>query len=225
VLPATRTGWKPGLPALPVPIKVQPSIGDGWLAFSTYPRDGGRLFAQRVGDDAPSEIAQQSTVFALRNGKLAYFAGDGEEDARLHVRELPGASETTVAVTRDPASVWLTDNSVVWAEYLDAGITVSRHDLVTGETRVLESGLEGALVGAVDDAFVTEASTYEGRRYRVKVRVHEIDGEARTLAEFDDDGLAGQTQVLGNRVVFVNADRKVVVVSLDDEGRFNFEPF
>lgn len=60
---------------------------------------------------------------------------------------------------------------------------------------------------------------------RTVIRLHEVGGRERKLADFRTTGLSGQSRILGNRAVFVNPDRRIVIVPLDGGDRRSFKPF
>ncbi len=54
---------------------------------------------------------------------------------------------------------------------------------------------------------------------------YDADGKRKKLAEFNADGFAGQSQILGGRAVWVNPDRRIVIQPLTGGDRKIFRPF
>jgi len=173
------------------------------------------------------------TVFDLRARRLVYeAAGDGVRELRL--RDLDGDEEIVLAsLAADGASylggVFLTDNKVVWSE-TSADFTTVRivaYDIPSGETVVWADAVPGWLAGAADGHFLIEEYFTAGNNVtnRIRLRLHEVGGRIRELANFRADGLAGQAHILGNRVVFVNDERRVVTVPLGRGERRSFAPY
>ncbi|MCB9854022.1 MAG: hypothetical protein H6819_13050 [Phycisphaerales bacterium] len=125
--------------------------------------------------------------------------------------------------------VYLTPNSVVWSQYASPDlIRVSRYDIPTGQTRVISEGLVGRLAGATDEFLLTEEYVYRndnGKADLIKVRRIANDGKEKKLGEFKANGLAGQARVIGNRAVWVNANREIVIAPFDNRDRNSFKPF
>src|SRR5262249_50697489 len=100
------------------------------------------------------------------------------------------------------------------------------YEIASSATTTWSDAADGRLVGANDDFFIMQRyATRDNGAAQIVIERHDVSGKTKTLAEFSDDARAGQTRVVGDRVVFVNADGKIVVVPLNGDGRFNFEPF
>ena len=167
----------------------------------------------------------------LRGERLVYVERTEQEGARVVMRNLSTDEVNTIAELSRSA-VWsevrVTLNSIVWSEESDSGLQrVWRHDLASGETRLWADAVPGVLAGANDDYFVVEETQYNdiADPTRIIVRKYDSEGRGKKLAEFRADGLAGQTTVLGNRVAWVNADRRVVIAPLSGGDRISFRPF
>lgn len=83
------------------------------------------------------------------------------------------------------------------------------------------------MAGAADEYFVTEEYTSSGRSgvERIVVRQYDQAGEEKRLATFRADGLAGQTQIIGDQAAWVNPERRVTLAPLSGGGRTQFRPF
>lgn len=170
--------------------------------------------------------------FDLRAGRLVYAAPAGGTSIAITLRSLGTGAETGVA-TVDPGpagwlKVLLTDNKVVWAEPVGGGLSrIVAYDIPAGTTRVWVDAVAGELAGAHDDFFVTQETIFpaSGRPERIAIRRYDSAGRSRVLADFRAHGLAGQARILGNRVVFVNAQRRIVAVPLTGGGRTSYAAY
>lgn len=182
-----------------------------------------RLFDLRD-PSAPDEFAAgRIGGLVLRGDRMAFLA----DDARIVLVELVAGSTVEVPAAR-ALDLTLANNHVVWTVAGSSGSSaVYAYSIPDGVTKIWADAVPGRLAGATDDHFVTETTEIgsNGRTFRVVVRRYEVAGGSRVLADFRADGLAGQTMVLGNRAVFVNADRRIVVVPFDGGERFNFRPY
>lgn len=175
--------------------------------------------------------AAQVVSFDLKVNRLAWAERTaGEVIVRL--RDLATGEDRTLATgiraDAGEVDVFVTLNAVVWNEPTSAGVSrVVSFDLLEGRQVVRADAIPGALAGATDTALVTQEYTQASLAAprRITIRRHRPDEPDKVLAEFRADGLAGQARILGDRIVFVNRDRKVVVASLVGEGRTNFEPY
>ena len=170
------------------------------------------------------------TAIDLKGARLAYAGADLDGVLRIHLRDLNADTDTTVAELRAEFGVWglgLTENRLFWEETVDYERSrVVVFDVPTNETRVWADSAPGRFAGANDEYFVTEeyferdngAGVYTIRRF------DEL-GREKKLATFRADGLAGQTTVLGDRVVWVNPDRKIVITPLAGGDRISFRPY
>ena len=130
-------------------------------------------------------------------------------------------------------AIFLTDNSAVWSEQSAPNLVrVFRHDIPTGQTTVWTTDESGRLFGATDafllfEDFLKRDDPFVAgdRADRIMVRRVDRDGKSKEIGDFRIDGLAGQARVIGNRAVFVNGDRKVVIVPFDGRNRNSFKPF
>lgn len=167
--------------------------------------------------------AQRIEQVALRGDRLAYVA-DGE---RIVLYDHITRTTTEFPAGDSPTDVTLTDNHVVWGQLRPNGArAVYAYAIPTGTMTLWADAVDGRIAGATDEYFITETSTI-GRNnvtWRIVIRRYDSTGAAKTLADFRADGLAGQTMVMGDRVVFVNAEARIVVVPFQGGGRFNFRP-
>lgn len=190
-------------------------------------------------ESAETEFEAGAHIYAanLRGGLLAYIADVNNSPVAM-LRDLP-TGETTVLsdeVILDYASIpdiYLSLNGIVWSEYSAPNlIRIVRYDTTTGQTRVWADAVEGRLAGATDEFLLTEEQIIRDEPFTsgdkadlVRIRRIDIDGKVKQLAEFRFDGLAGQSRVIGNRAVWVNAERKVVIAPFDNRDRNSFKPF
>lgn len=166
--------------------------------------------------------AQRIEQIALRGDRLAYIA-DGQ---RIVLHDRITNTTTEIPAGDQPADLALTDNHIVWGQARPNGSrAVYAYAIPTGILTLWADAVDGRIAGASDEYFITETATLgrNDRTWRIMIRRYDAAGAVKTLADFRADGLAGQTMVLGDRVVFVNADAKVVVVPFQG-GRFNFQP-
>ena len=94
-------------------------------------------------------------------------------------------------------------------------------------TRTWADAVDGELTGAADNHFLTEEYVLGNNNMteRIVIRLREVEGNERKLADFRADVLAGQSCIRGDRAIFVNPDRRIVVAPLDGGDRVNFRPF
>ena len=154
----------------------------------------------------------------------------GAETSEIILHDLATDETTVIAQNLDNGFVplFLTDNRVVWAERASGDLLrVWAHDLPSGTTFVWADAVEGDLVGASDDFLLTEEyiDRSPDKPDRIAVVRYDADGKRKKLAEFNADGFAGQSQILGNRAVWVNPDRRIVVQPLAGGDRKIFRPF
>lgn len=127
------------------------------------------------------------------------------------------------------SDIHLTPNGVVWSEYASPELSrVTRYDFPSGETRVISEGVLGRLAGATDEYLLTEEFVErfeENKADLYRIRRIDMNGKVKQLGEFKANGLAGQARVVGNRAVWVNADRKIVIAPFDNRDRNSFKPF
>jgi hypothetical protein len=172
-------------------------------------------------------------AFDLQAGRLAVIVNPPDAGSRVVLRDLATGTDTELASglqNSDPLfALALTNNQVVWSEVADGGLSrIRAFDITTGQTRTWVDAAEGELAGASDTFFVMQElnpRTLE-KPDQIIVRRFDAEGRAKKLADFRADGLAGQATILGDRVVFVNDERRIVVVPLlRDEDRRSYAPF
>lgn len=170
--------------------------------------------------------------FDLKGNLLAYQVRPDEGSQQLFLLDLASEEEPVLLAELPPStafeSVHITDNKVVWDEW--TGITsagVKAYDIPSGTTRTWADAVDGKLTGAADNHFLTEEYVLGNNNMteRIVIRLREVEGNERKLADFRADGLAGQSCILGDRAIFVNPDRRIVVAPLDGGDRVNFRPF
>lgn len=179
-----------------------------------------------------AEISAAEIVsFDLKVNRLAW-AERTADSVVVRLRDLTTAEDRTLATgIRSGAGevdVFVTLNAVVWNEPTSAGVSrVVSFDLLEERQAVRADAIPGALAGATDTVLVTQEYTQDSLAspWRITIRRHTPEEPDKVLAEFRADGLAGQARILGDRIVFVNRERKIVVASLVGEGRTNFEPY
>ena len=90
------------------------------------------------------------------------------------------------------------------------------YDIASGEQGLWADAVAGTLTGATDTYLLTEERVHESNRDAVRliIRSYDREGRSRKLAEFAADGLAGQSQVLGDRAVWVKPHRHLVTARL-----------
>lgn len=219
-----------------LPMKL--ALSDGRLAFPLFDEnnDSYRLRVQDLTGAEPTlelELAELG-AFELRGDRLAYVARDDFGFVNVVVRDLATDAEATIAENLRVDSpfevaIAIAANRVVWS-VPSSGVStsdVSAYDLTDGTTRTIAEAALGSLSGANDQYFVTEEYVVRLPQAadRYKVRRYDENGNARVLAEFRADGLAGQTRVVGDRAAWVNPDREVVLAPLAGGDRTIFKPF
>jgi hypothetical protein len=202
-------------------------LASGRLAILLGATDGSgrsRILIQSTFSDTPTADISTAFVlsFDLRDTRLAYTVAT-DIGGELHLANIATGEDRVIASSDRPLpQVFLSNNFVIWSD--STGIMA--HEIATAANFVWSDAVDGQLVGANDTYFITQRiQRRDSGAAVVVVERHEPGGKSRTLADFADDGRAGQAQVMGERVVFVNADRKIVVVPLNGDDRFNFEPF
>lgn len=180
-------------------------------------------------DAAPLELQTVAlSGLDLRGSRLAYVAPTANA-FEVRLADLATGSDITVSTEiAAPQTLYLSDNRAVWSrEAGDSLSTIIGFDIPTGIISVVRDAVPGVLAGASDAAFATEETNVgrNGITERHEVVLYAADAAPRVLGDFRADGLSGQTAVLSDRVVFVNATGKIVVVPLGRGDRFNFEPF
>jgi hypothetical protein len=198
------------------------------LAIGVVGGAGARLIVVDLTDDGQREFSEAVIhSFDLRDRRLVYIADD-QGEAVVLLRDLVSNIETELARgVRTPASVFLTDNFVVWTDAISRGVErVWAYDIRDGTTRLWADAVQGQVRGASDDFFVTQERIVRGNgSVRLVIRRYAAAGASDVLGEFPANGRAGQAQIRGQRIIFVNSDRRVVVVPLGEGRRFNFRPF
>lgn len=210
-------------------------LSEGRLVYLTESSDGAeaRINVESLDGIEPSLSIEVGDIWSmdLRGERLVYVEGLAQGGARIVLRDL-GTDEVNTIAELSRSAFWsevrVTLNSIVWSEGGNSGLQrVWRHDLASGETRLWADAVPGVLAGANDDYFVVEETQYNdiADPTRIIVRKYSSEGRGKKLAEFRADGLAGQTMVLGDRVAWVNADRRVVIAPLSGGDRISFRPF
>lgn len=217
-------------------VPQQLAVDDGRLAFVIHDLDD-VVDWLRVEDLIlidPSLEIETEVVFAfdLRGNRLAYIEESVDGPVRVMLRDLSTDERLIVGdhlrLTGPSPTVFLGENRVVWAEPSSDGLSsVYAYDIPSGSTRLWADDVSGTLAGANDDYFVTEEYVERLPQQANKFIVHryDADGHVRKLADFRADGLAGQVGVIGDRAVWVNPERKIVVAPLGDGDRISFRPF
>jgi len=210
------------------------ALADGRVAlvlFSTASQTDRIRVEDLTGQQPRREIESEAIgSIALHGGWLAY-AEVAAGQSRVVLRDL--VTDQVVVVAADarseyPATVQLTDNTVVWMEAGQSGIgRVLAYDIPTATTRVWADAATGELAGATDTYFLTEEFVYNERTdvERIVIRRYDGTGQAEKLAEFRADGLAGQSRILGDRAAWVTADRRVILAPLAGGPRTSFRPY
>jgi hypothetical protein len=172
--------------------------------------------------------------FDLRGNAFAYVARTAS-GVQLRLRDLADNSETLIATLESSnpgiassVAVFLTPNKVVWSEpVVGAGLTrVRAHDLPTNTNYTWLDSVTGDLRGATDAYVVMEESTdTRAGVTRLAIRRYDSEGAVMLVADFRADGLAGQTRVVGDRILYVNPSRRIVTVSLMGAGRHAYAPY
>lgn len=172
-------------------------------------------------------------AFDIQAGRLAFIVNPPDAGSNVVLRELSTGAETALAgglQNSDPLfAVFLTNNQVVWSEVTEGGLSrIRAFNITTGQTLTWVDVAEGELRGASDTFFVMQELDPRtiDKPDQIIVRRFDLEGRAKKLADFRADGLAGQAAILGDRVVFVNDERRIVVVPLlGDEDRRSYAPF
>jgi hypothetical protein len=169
---------------------------------------------------------------ALSGDRLVYTEESEDGYVRVLLRDL---DTDEVVILSDnirtdwlwPIRVFLTANSVVWSEpTLEDTRRILVYDIPSDTVRVWAEDVEGVLAGATDTYFVTELEIIRTTsRDRIAVWRYDLDGKSKKLAEFRADGLAGQVAVAGDRAVWVNPERRIVIAPLAGGDRQIFKPF
>ncbi|MBN2559882.1 MAG: hypothetical protein JXQ75_03005 [Phycisphaerae bacterium] len=191
-----------------------------------------------TGADPTREIEVGEFVWSLAlRGNLLVHTENNEGQHRVVLRDLATDEVTLLADdARFLASdVFLTANSVVWAESVYSSETsrVMAWDVPTATRSVWSDSVLGELAGATDDFLLTQEQIAYGppivnpdnKADMIIVRRYDRDGKSRKLAEFRWTGLSGQAQVIGNRAAWVKPNRKIVLAPLDGGDRTTFKPF
>lgn len=214
------------------------ALNDGRLAFAIA--DDADFVSQRLRiedlDDTGPAIEIAGGQFAnvrLRGNRLAYVETSADGAVRIMLRDL--SSEESIEVASDVRAaafsigLVLTGNTLVWSDESNGDLTrITAYDFATGESREWVDAARGRLAGATDDYVVTEervGGRFPNKADRLVIRKYDIDGKPKQMADFRADGFAGQTRVLGDRVVWVNPDRRIVVQPLPGGDRKIFRPF
>lgn len=213
------------------------ALHDGRLAFAIADdvnHESERLRIEDLDGEGPAiEIAGgQFGHVTLRGDRLAYFEIPADGAARIVLRDLSSQESIEVASNLRAAAysigLVLTGNTLVWSDGTDGGVSrIMAYDITTGTTREWVDAARGRLAGATDDYVVTEerVDRFPNKPDRLVIRKYDIDGKPKQMADFRADGFAGQTRVLGDRVVWVNPDRRIVVQPLPGGDRKIFRPF
>ena len=209
------------------------AIDSGRLAFQIVDFDSG-LSTLRVEDLRGAEPAREfdgdvSNV-RLRGSRLAYVGETDAGSSEVILHDLATGEATVIApnVAGGVPYLFLTDNRVVWAERISADLfRVRAHDLPSGTTFVWADAVAGALTGASDEFLLAEEFTdrFPDKPNRIAVVRYDADGKRKKLDEFNADGFAGQSQILGGRAVWVKPDRRIAVQPLAGGDRKIFRPF
>lgn len=222
-----------GVDFVPDPGRRPIAVANDRLAFRVREPDTGReririLDLAGVQPEREVEGLAFGSV-ALRGNLLAYAESMGD-DWRVVIRDLAAGTTTLIAeqirVYSAPA-VFLTENRVVWTEPASFdSARVSAYDIPTAITRVWVDLVSGQLAGATDTYLVMEHQYVNDNGVgRIAVRRIDSEGMEKELADFRFDGLAGQSQVIGDQAAWVNPDRKVVLAPLAGGDRISFRPF
>jgi len=186
-----------------------------------------------VRDDDGFETDDVSLVAASLRGPNLVYAECCDAAARIVLVDL-SRGESTVIADAGPGGdlyvedLYVTDNSVVWSEMAtDETLRISAYDIPSGETRVWADAVVGRLTGASDEFFLTEdlVERWPQAKDKIVIRRHDLDGTVHKLAEFRNEGWAGQSTILGDRAVWVNPARKIILAPLAGGGRMSFAPF
>ena len=70
-----------------------------------------------------------------------------------------------------------------------------------------------------------EAYTNNAGADRIAIRRYDTTGEMKEVADIRADGLAGQARIAGERAVFVNPSRNIVVAPLAGGSRKEYTPY
>ncbi len=184
------------------------------------------------------EIGEFPWAVDLRGNRLAWISSTNRV-LSAHVHDFVTGESVVLS---DPlvdtfwpnsANILLTANSVIWSEGAAQDVSrVWRYHFPTGEKRVWTDAVQGDLVGATDAFLITQEAVWRDNVLvtgdsadLIVIRRYDTGGKAKQLAEFRSQNLAGQARVLGNRAVFVNDRRDVVIAPLDGGDRRSFKPF
>jgi hypothetical protein len=208
------------------------------FAFGHYGEDITLIRIVDLYEDATREIEAEGYVLSLAlRGNLLVHSADLEGQIQILLRDLVTGEVSLLAedVRFLDSLVLLTQNSVIWSarEWSSEFSRVWIHDLPSGTQSVWADNVQGRLVGATDEFLITEEMIRYGpfpfnlemKPDMIVVRRYDRDGNVRKLAEFRWTGLSGQTRVIGDRAVWVNPKRKIVLAPLDGSDRTIFEPF
>ncbi len=195
--------------------------------------DASRLYLVDLlkADAPPERIADASRLFAVSGDRLAYVTEDENFASTIHLRDLATGRERIVA---EGIRTWTTigvrplfaGDLLVWGETVADGVVrVRAYDPATDTIEVWAEAVAGELAGATERFFVTQERRVRERSDKIVITRHEMDtGRSRQVADFRADGRAGQARVIGNRIVFVNDERRIVTVPLDGGERRSFGP-
>ncbi len=207
---------------------------DARVVFALFDSESGAEFVRVVDllqPDAALEIEVAGFVHAmLDNDRLLLVEADEDGNATITLRDLATDERAVVAEnvrSRFGVNAFLTPNFVVWSDTdVNGDARVTRYEIETGESRVWAPSVNGRLTGAADDFFLTEEVIEErGEPTRIAVFRYNDDGTSKRLARFRADGLAGQSRIIGDRAVWVNKDRRIVVAPLVGGDRTIIKPF
>lgn len=186
------------------------------------------LFAVDV-DAARDTVAVAGGVFDgfdLFRNWMAYAVSDDQATVNVELVDLT-TQDVFVLATDLPYDggyipVYLTDNLVVWSEPTGGGLNrVMVYDIPADEVLVWADAVEGELVGANDDWFVTE----DLRDERLYIKRYDIDADARGVDDFRATGLAGQTMVAGDRIIWVTPDHRINIKPISGGDTERYRPY
>jgi hypothetical protein len=214
---------------------MAPAVDDGRVAFFIDSMDGSGT-TLRIEDVYGEQSAREIDVghgwaFDLKGRQLVYEVR-AADSSQLVLLDLSTEEATTTVLELGSSNsvdgVFLTNNLVVWSEWSDfGGGRIRAYEMASGTTHTWADLVAGRLTGAADTHFLTEESVIgdNGITERTVIRLHEVGGRERKLADFRRTGLSGQSRILGDRAVFVNPDRRIVTVPLSGGDRKSFKPF
>lgn len=190
-----------------------------------------RVFALNDAENATIIETGGLLDLALLNDWLLYVE-QVEDGFRAVLRNLLTNDETVVAENSTGVGfqrACLTNNTVlIAASNLLLGDTrVTRYDIATGTTTVVADAIGAFVTGAADDFFLAEEIVFanNGNTERVAIFRYDNVGNRKKLAEFRKDGLAGQSRIIGDRAVWVNRERRIIIAPLAGGDRTSFRPF